>query len=621
MKKIILLALMVVGMAGMAKAAYLENVPQTLVQPNGDTLHCFATGDEFYHYLHDAQGFTIVQNPQTGYFVYAAVQGGKLVPTQYVAGKVNPAAVGLAPHARISQEEFQQKRARLMANIPACPKVSRDGETNHGIINNIVVFIHLAGDAPFNSTYSAVNQMFNDSTVTPTYVANSMYNYFKYNSYNNLHVNSLLVPQSTNDIIVAYEDSHPREYYMPWSETNPTGYLDEETDPYDNRTTREQELLVRALRYIDDNHMIPQDLNIDYNEDGLVDNICFLVSGDVAGWADLLWPHKWCLYTQEFYLNDKLVWDFNFELSDNDWYFSNSCMSHEMSHTLGAPDLYHYSDTLGFTPVGGWDLMANNALVPQHWGAYMKYLYGYWVSEDDFPWISVSGKYTLNPVSSTTPYHIGYRIQSDDPNEYFVIEYRSVSRPFEDYLPASGAIIYRINSNFEGWGNADWNGNDILDEVYVYRPGGTTNDDGSIYDAAFSQAHNRPCFNSTTDPQPFLSSGYISSLNICEITSYAPDSLTFWYLLPGDTIPSEIRDNVSEMSIYPVPARTQFTVSNATLPLDVVQVFDMAGKCVYSAQPSSNQIAINVEDWAVGTYVLRVQTSAGVKQEKILVGR
>jgi hypothetical protein len=30
-------------------AAYLQNVPQTITQPDGTTLECFATGDEFYN--------------------------------------------------------------------------------------------------------------------------------------------------------------------------------------------------------------------------------------------------------------------------------------------------------------------------------------------------------------------------------------------------------------------------------------------------------------------------------------------------------------------------------------------------------------------------------------------
>lgn len=614
MKKVLSLTLLLLALS-FANAAYFTNVPQTLVQPNGDTLHCFATGDEFYHYLHDADGYTIVQDPATGYFVYGQRENGKVVPTSFVAGRVNPAAVGLTPNARISNAEWHKRHDAMMAPIEArrAEKV-RDGNTNHGDFNNLVVFIRFAGDDPFQQTYGEVNRMFNDSAVPNYGYTNSMYNYFKHNTYNQLFVRSYLLPQSSNNEIVAYEDIYPREYYLPWSENNPMGYDD--NNESDNRTTREMQLLARTVDFINENNMVPTGVNLDYNNDGLVDNICFVVRGNVAGWSDLLWPHRWCLYGEEVYINGLRVWDFNFELSDNEWYFSNSTLCHEMSHSLGAPDLYHYSDTLGFTPVGGWDLMAQNAYHPQHWGAYMKYRYGNWIQE--IPLIENSGRYTLRPVSSSTPDRICYRINSEDPDEYFVIEYRKANMAFEDYIPNGGAVIYRINTNFEG--NAGWNGEDVLDEVYVYRPGGTLTTDGQINSANYSQGAHHTEINYSTDPQPFLSNGYVSALYIYDIRTYIHDSLTFWYLRPGDTLPNEVRDFASQLRLYPSPASTQLTLEN-TAVLQQVEVFDLSGKCVYRAQPNAERAEIAVADWTAGTYIVRAQTSEGLLQEKITVVR
>ena len=596
-----------------ANAAYIANVPQTVVQPNGDTLHCFATGDEFYHYLHDANGYTIVQDPATGYFVYGQQVDGKVVPTAYVAGQVNPASVGLTPHARISAAEWHKRYDTMMQPIEARrANATRDGNANHGDFNNLVVFIRFAGDEPFQQTYGQVNRMFNDSAVTSYGYANSMYNYFKHNTYNQLFVRSYLLPQSTDDVIVSYEDIYPRDYYMPWSEENPMGYDDENEE--DNRTTREMSLLARTVNFINENNMVPTGINFDYNNDGLLDNICFVVRGDVAGWADLIWPHRWCLYGEEVYINGLRVWDFNFEMSDNEWYFSNSTLCHEMSHSLGAPDLYHYSDTLGFTPVGGWDLMAQNATNPQHWGAYMKYRYGNWIQE--IPLIENSGRYVLHALGSATPENICYRINSEDPEEFFVIEYRKATMPFEDFIPNGGAVIYRINTRFGG--NAGWNGEDVLDEVYVYRPNGTLTSDGQVNNACFGQSYQRTAINYSTNPQPFLSNGYVSALNIYDIHTYIRDTLSFWYLRPGDTIPNEVRDFGSQLKIYPSPASTQLTLEN-TAVLQQVEVFDLSGKCVYRAQPNAEHVEIAVVDWAAGTYVVRLQTDAGLLQEKFTV--
>lgn len=621
MKKILFLSLILLT-SFVLQAAHVTNVPQKVVQPNGDTLYCFASGDEFYHYLHDANGYTIVQDPATGYFVYGKRENGKVVPTQYVAGTVDPTSVGLAPHARISAAEWHLRHDAMMQPVEArrADRV-RDGNTNHGDFNNLVIFIHLADDAPFNQTYSQVNRMFNDTSIVnngsslgnSTYY-NSMYNYFKVNTYNQLFVHSYLVPQSPDDVIVAYEDIYPRAYYMPWSETNPMGYVDTLED--DNRTTREMQLLARAIDYANENNMFPSDVNFDYNNDGLIDNICFIVSGDVAGWSDLLWPHRWSLWGEEVYIGDLRVWDFNFELSDNDWYFSNSTLCHEMSHSLGAPDLYHYYDDNGYTPVGGWDLMAQNASVPQHWGAYMKYRYGNWIEE--IPTIVNSGRYMLRPLSWPTPEQVCYRIDSEDPDEFFVIEFRRSTRPFESHIPNGGAVIYRINTNYDG--NAGWNGEDVLDEVYVYRPGGTLISDGQINNANYSQSAHHTEINYSTDPQPFLSNGYISALNIYDVRTYIHDSLTFWYLKPGDTLPNEVRDFSSQLRLYPMPAVTNLSVENNAL-LQQVEVFDLSGHCVYRAQPNATRVEIAVDRWAAGTYIVRAQTAEGLLQEKITVAR
>ena len=63
--------LLLTGLAlwGSALAAPAKFVPAARVQPNGDTLHCYASGDEFYNWLHDAEGYTIVQDPATGFYV------------------------------------------------------------------------------------------------------------------------------------------------------------------------------------------------------------------------------------------------------------------------------------------------------------------------------------------------------------------------------------------------------------------------------------------------------------------------------------------------------------------------------------------------------------------------
>ena len=61
---------LVLGTFQWAFAAPLKNIPVRLTQPDGQVIECFASGDEFYNYLHDANGFTIVKG-EGGYYCYA----------------------------------------------------------------------------------------------------------------------------------------------------------------------------------------------------------------------------------------------------------------------------------------------------------------------------------------------------------------------------------------------------------------------------------------------------------------------------------------------------------------------------------------------------------------------
>ena len=66
-----LVILVVVSCAVIADAAYLCNVPVQVKQPDGTILSCLASGDEFYNWLHDKDGYTIMRNAATGFLVYA----------------------------------------------------------------------------------------------------------------------------------------------------------------------------------------------------------------------------------------------------------------------------------------------------------------------------------------------------------------------------------------------------------------------------------------------------------------------------------------------------------------------------------------------------------------------
>ena len=507
-------------------AAPFKNVEKILTQPDGTTLHCYASGDEFYSRLHDSDGYTIVQ-AENGYFVYATTgRDGKVIATQHIAGKSNPKALGLKPNVMISQKEYLKRRDKM--------KVSQMRNTqnlNHGVYNNLVVFIKFNGDADFRTTQAKIDSMFNKNG----YYDISMNNYFKKTTYNQLSMVSYCYPKTDSNKILAYEDIYPRNYYTPYNAvTNPDGYKEED------RSVREFALLKRAIEYVADE--IPDTLNLDRNNDGFIDNVIFVVKGNVSDWSDLLWPHMWELHGEDVYIRNKRVMSFNFQL-ETATYFTVSTLCHEMSHSLGFPDLYHYEPKYDYlSPTGPWDLMCNNSNPPQHTATYMKYKYGTWI--DDIPEIGY-GTYTVEANSWEGGRRNCYKIPTSDPNQFYLVEYRNNSNIFEKGLPDGGLLIYRLDTRFNGC--IEYNGKDVLDELYIFRPSGTYNKDGLINLATFCAEKDKTMFNSTTDPMPFLNFNEIDyDINICNISAKG-DKMTFSYLPSNsEIIPTNLMANVNK---------------------------------------------------------------------------
>ena len=487
MKKTFILIIALLGAMLCAIAAPLKNMEVRLTQPDGQVINCFASGDEFYNYLHDANGFTIVKG-NGGFYCYAMYDSqGQVVASSYRVGSVNPASVGLQPNVTISEAEYHRRRIEREQYIRPIQR-PRDRELNHGRYNNLVVFIRFAGDTYHSTQFSAVDSMFNASN----YESVSLYNFYHHASYNQLDLHSFFYPEPDGETILSYEDIHPKEYYMPYDPvTNPIGYQDGET------ADREFSMLERAIYYVAD--QVSDTLDLDYNDDGLVDNVVFVIKGEPGEWASLLWPHRWCIYDRYVPLHDLQVYDFNLQLEIGG-YFNVSTLCHEMCHSLGAPDLYHYNG--GIDPVGSWDLMCGTAEPPQHQGSYVKFKYGNWIQ--DIPEIQSYGTYELESVSWEGNRRNAYKIRLNN-YQWLLLEYRNDRDLFDHNVPDGGLLIYRIDTRYDG--NAGWNGTDTFDEVYLFRPGGNVNEAGELDRANFCFERHRTEFSMSTDPHLFLTNG------------------------------------------------------------------------------------------------------------------
>lgn len=502
MRKQVLFVLMAM-LFGLLFAAPHSYLPMQVTQPDGSEISVYASGDEFHNWLHDQDNYTIVRDDE-GWYVYARQDGEGVAPTSFRAGTGLAQRSALTPGINLSRRLVEEKYERLSQ----MRDYSNARAPHIGAINNLVVFIKFSDSPDFTRPLSYYGNMFNDDAEG----ANSMRNYFDAASYGLLDVESYFYPIPNGDVIVSYVDSHPRSYYQPQSTSNPNGYNE---NSYWERTEREHTLLANACAYVA--NQIPSSLNIDGDNDGYVDNVCFIIQGATDGWAELLWPHRWVLYDSTAYINGARVWDFNFQLENSLDSSGASVLSHEMFHSLGAPDLYRYEDTT-ISPIGSWDLMSGNANPPQHMSAWMKYKYGQWIEIP--PTITQSGTYSIYPVA-THGHDNAFRIASWKSGEYYVIEYRRAHGIYDGNIPGQGLLVYRLLPNVGG--NADG----PPDELYIYRPGGVDNyTNGNLSGAAFSPTNNRKKMNEATTPSGFSSTGTPGGLKIFNI-SHNEDGVTF----------------------------------------------------------------------------------------------
>jgi len=434
---------------------------------------------------------------------------------------------------------------------------------------------------------------------------NSLHNYFKEMSYNQLHINSTLYPNSLDTFVVSYQDAQSRNYYKPYDvSTNPEGYQDYE------RTSREHLLLKNAIDAI--SSQVPAGLNVDYNNDGYVDNVCFIISGEPTAWNTLLWPHRWALYTEDAFINGKQVWDFNFQIQS--FFFMPtrgvSVLCHEMFHTLSAPDLYHYdTDYRLFRSVGKWDLMDRTTNPSTSMLMYMKYKYGEWI--DELPVINQKGFYTLHPTSSPT--NNCYKINSPNSStEFFMVEYRKKQGVFENSIPGNGLIIYRINTI--GHGNANYPVEP--DEIYVYRPNGYDTINGYIDSANFSLNVNRTIFNDNSNPHSFLSDGSDGTIFISSI-SEADSTISFYYSPDGTDFVNDLTNQNEEIIVYPNPSKDFINVYNKNFEFDNYSIIDLNGRIVYKEKVKSSKTTnIDISDLQNGLYFLNIHKGSYQKTVK-----
>lgn len=501
MKRLFFIALMI-AIGARAWSAYLRNVPLQLSQPDGKRIEAYTTGDEYYRWVHDKDNYTIIQN-ESGWYVYARSEAEEIIPSNLIVGIDSPQS--LKPGLNHSSSWLSERYRR----IQSFRGESHSKAPSTGTINNLVIFIKFAGETDLEMQFSALNNMFNAVGAAEL----SLKQYYLDTSYNQVTINSHFFPVPQGELILSYTDPNPRAYFQPYSSNNPIGYQPDGQE----YLARERLLLIRAITAI--NPLIPPGLNVDADSNGYVDNLCFVIKGNTDAWADLLWPHQYTLYDSGLTINGAVPSEYDFQLEQFlvAEYGGSSVLAHEMFHSMGAPDLYRYENT-SITPIGSWDIMADDLVPPQQTGAWMKYHYGHWITAPQV--IINSGTYSLSPLAISATNN-SYRINSWNSGEYYILEYRKSCGYLDTLIPGTGLLVYRLQINQEG------NSHGPPDELYIYRPHSCNNTtQGSLNSAALSSQSGFTMINESTVPSGFSANNTPGGLNLYEV-GLAGDTITF----------------------------------------------------------------------------------------------
>jgi M6 family metalloprotease-like protein len=420
-----------------------DGEPIVLRNPDGSEFAARLWGDQFAAVIETADGYTVVEDPETGHYHYAVVAPDKrsLLPAGDRVADTDPATLDLPRHARPQRGALAaqaresraasgigprwairhaEKRARAAAGGPAGAPPQ---ETTTGTYVGLCLLVDFP-DVPAAITREQVDAFCNEIGHTGFGNNGSVRDYFT-------EVSGGLLTY-TNVVAAYYTAQHPRAYYT------------DESIPQPQRTW---ELIGEALDHLTATGFDFSTLTTDGA--GFVRALNVFYAGDrVNNWAKGLWPHSWHLaaprpVTATASLNDYQITNMGAALT-----LRTFC--HENGHMIcDYPDLYDYgSESFG---IGHYCLMCygGSDVNPVHVNAYLKNASG-WASAvttatpgDSVTLAAGSNEFLLHrkPRSAT---------------EYYIVENRQQSGR-DRSLPDAGLAIWHVDergSNSDEQGTA-----------------------------------------------------------------------------------------------------------------------------------------------------------------------
>jgi M6 family metalloprotease-like protein len=402
----------------------------TFTQPDGTTLQVRGWGNQHSAVFETLDGYTIVRDPDTGYFRYAGLSpdAESLVERSSIAGAPPPADLSRgvrtrrpsASRARSDlgdvesrwQERRRERLERLEAARSGAFSFAPPSEETEGTFVGLCMLVEFP-DVPGTIARDEVEHFCNEVGYTGFGNNGSVHDYFLDTSNGKVRY--------TNVVTDWYTAQHNRDYY---------------TDPTISYGVRARELIREALDDLRAKGFDFSQLSADGSGYVYATNV-YYAGTRINNWSEGLWPHQSSLSPAYQAAPGRRMRDY--QVTDMTPELTLGTFCHENGHMLcDFPDLYDYDgDSNG---IGRYCLMCaggRDKRNPAHVGAYLKYNAG-WL--DNVSPVVSGQSVTLSASNDEVLLH------SKNQDEYYVIENR-VATGRDRSLPSEGLAIWHCDEH------------------------------------------------------------------------------------------------------------------------------------------------------------------------------
>lgn len=408
-----------------AISAYPGKVP---VVVNNDTIFVSLQGDENCKFASDDEGHTLLQSGNEWY--YATTDNvGNVIFSDYKLVSKEKCSIQTKQFLQTVPKGLVPKRSIREARMSSSNNAVPTKKAAVGTRRVLVVLMQFQ-DVKFSKSTNDFYRLFNEEHYKEDGAIGSVYDFYKWASYDQLDLKS--------DILGPYTAQHSMSYYG-----RNEGVSGNDKNPY--------ELFLEAVDIIV-NEVNLQDYDAD--EDGYVDNIHIIFAGygeEAGASSNAIWAHEMTFRTITMHGMKIDRYSCAPELRGNKGggisRIGPHC--HEIGHALGAMDFYDtdYETGGNYQGTGKWDIMASGSwndegIAPADFNPYVKiYNFGWTTPQSLIP-------DTINTIGVSSEQGNIFRVNTGTKNDYYLLENRD-ARYFHSAEPGQGLLIFHIGPNME----------------------------------------------------------------------------------------------------------------------------------------------------------------------------